>query len=103
MDMTGHRNWTDATAPQTGLTFVFPPNTVVPYRNPTDGVTYDVDWVCGSFVQYGAITARSYHAGGVNTSFVDGSVRFVTNSIPQLTWRALGTRNGGEVVDASAY
>jgi hypothetical protein len=29
---------------------------------------------------------------------MDGSVRFVTNSVPQATWRALGTRNGGEVV-----
>jgi len=29
---------------------------------------------------------------------VDGSVRFIANSIPQMTWRALGTRNGGEAV-----
>jgi hypothetical protein len=28
-------------------------------------------------------------------------VRFITNSIDGTTWRALGTRNGGEVVDAS--
>jgi hypothetical protein len=34
----------------------------------------------------------------VNSLFMDGSVRFVTNAIPQLTWRALGTRNGGEPV-----
>jgi hypothetical protein len=30
-------------------------------------------------------------------------VRFITNSIPQQTWRALGTRNGGELVDPSQY
>jgi hypothetical protein len=29
---------------------------------------------------------------------MDGSVRFVNSSISQATWRALGTRSGGEVV-----
>src|SRR5436189_1511306 len=33
---------------------------------------------------------------GVNVLFMDGSVRFSTNSIPQATWRALGTRAGSE-------
>jgi prepilin-type processing-associated H-X9-DG protein len=98
-----HAGWADGLAFQTGLTFVFPPNSVVPFVNPADGKTYDVDWVGGSTVSYGAITARSYHSGGVNTLLMDGSVRFVTNSILQATWRALGTRNGGEVVDGSAY
>jgi prepilin-type processing-associated H-X9-DG protein len=82
---------------------VFPPNTPVLYTNPADGITYDVDWAGGTVLDYDAITARSYHTGGVNTLFMDGSVRFITNSIPQMTWRALGTRNGGEVVDMSKY
>jgi prepilin-type processing-associated H-X9-DG protein len=99
----GHNSWADALTHQTGITVTFAPNTLVPYRNPSDGLTYDVDWGCGGYVQSGAFTARSYHTGGVNTLFVDGSVRFVTNSIPQMTWRALGTHNGGEVVDATAY
>ena len=47
--------------------------------------------------------ARSYHAGGVNALFMDGSVKFVINSIDRDTWRALGTRNGGEVVDSTKY
>jgi hypothetical protein len=29
----------------------------------------------------------------------DGSTRFVTNSIDVIVWRALGTRNGSEVVN----
>jgi prepilin-type N-terminal cleavage/methylation domain-containing protein/prepilin-type processing-associated H-X9-DG protein len=100
-----HRSWVEAAAIYTGLTFVFPPNTIVPYHNPSDGHTYDVDWHSGGGTtnSYAAITARSYHKGGVNTLFMDGSVRFVTDAIPQATWRALGTRNGGEPVDASAY
>jgi prepilin-type N-terminal cleavage/methylation domain-containing protein/prepilin-type processing-associated H-X9-DG protein len=44
------------------------------------------------------IAASSYHSNGVNVCMADGSVRFVTDSIPYTTWRMMGTRNGGEVV-----
>jgi prepilin-type N-terminal cleavage/methylation domain-containing protein/prepilin-type processing-associated H-X9-DG protein len=42
--------------------------------------------------------ARSYHTGGVNAAMCDGSVRFIRNSINILTWRALSTSQGGEVI-----
>jgi prepilin-type N-terminal cleavage/methylation domain-containing protein len=42
--------------------------------------------------------ARSYHTGGVNAMLGDGSVRFIQNGINLGVYRALGTRNGGEVV-----
>jgi hypothetical protein len=29
---------------------------------------------------------------------MDGSVRFIANSISLITWRGLGTRAGGEVL-----
>ena len=48
----------------------------------------------------GVYGLSSYHPGGVNVALADGSVRFVTNSIQPQTWRALGTRAGGEVVPA---
>lgn len=38
----------------------------------------------------------SRHSGGVNFLFVDGSVRFITDSIDGQTWAKLGTRAGGE-------
>lgn len=44
------------------------------------------------------VSASSRHPGGVNATMVDGSVRFTTSSIDLLTWRALGTRSGGEAV-----
>jgi prepilin-type N-terminal cleavage/methylation domain-containing protein/prepilin-type processing-associated H-X9-DG protein len=50
-----------------------------------------------------AITATSNHPSGVNVAFCDGSVRFVKDSISPQTWWALGTRNIGEVIDASSY
>jgi prepilin-type N-terminal cleavage/methylation domain-containing protein/prepilin-type processing-associated H-X9-DG protein len=42
--------------------------------------------------------ARSRHTGGVNAALCDGSVRFVSNSISVVTWRALGTSQGGETL-----
>ena len=42
--------------------------------------------------------ARSAHTNGVNLAMCDGSVRFVPNSNPLATWRAMGSMAGGEVV-----
>jgi prepilin-type N-terminal cleavage/methylation domain-containing protein/prepilin-type processing-associated H-X9-DG protein len=45
----------------------------------------------------------SYHPGGVNFVFGDGSVHFIKNSISPPIWQALATRGGGEVVSADAF
>jgi prepilin-type N-terminal cleavage/methylation domain-containing protein/prepilin-type processing-associated H-X9-DG protein len=50
----------------------------------------------------GALTATSWHSGGVNAAQLDGSVRFYKNTINNATWWAVGTINGGEVVSADA-
>jgi prepilin-type N-terminal cleavage/methylation domain-containing protein/prepilin-type processing-associated H-X9-DG protein len=56
-------------------------------------------WDCGNGSHNKGLTAaRSYHGGGVNVLLVDGSVRFVRDSITLAAWRAYGTRDGGEVV-----
>jgi prepilin-type N-terminal cleavage/methylation domain-containing protein/prepilin-type processing-associated H-X9-DG protein len=47
--------------------------------------------------------ASSNHPGGVNAMFADGSVKFVKNSIGRMTWWALGTKAGAEVVSADSY
>lgn len=47
----------------------------------------------------GIATARSLHPGGVNSLMADGAVRFVKESIGRKVWRALGTRNGDELVE----
>ena len=44
------------------------------------------------------VAARSYHPGGVNATFVDGSVRFVGETIASEVWTGLGSMDGGEFV-----
>ncbi|MBN1396340.1 MAG: DUF1559 domain-containing protein [Pirellulales bacterium] len=46
-------------------------------------------------------TSRSLHPGGVNVALCDGSSRFVNQSIALGVWQALGTPNGGEIIDGN--
>jgi prepilin-type N-terminal cleavage/methylation domain-containing protein/prepilin-type processing-associated H-X9-DG protein len=46
--------------------------------------------------------ASSYHPGGVNVAFLDGTVRFVKNSVNYNAWLAISTRAGREVVSSDA-
>jgi len=45
-----------------------------------------------------AITAGSNHPGGVNVSLADGSVTFISSSVDNYVWWALGSRDGGETI-----
>ncbi len=45
----------------------------------------------------------SNHPGGVNVLMADGSVRFIKNTINQLTWWSLGTKGNGEIISSDAY
>ena len=102
------RRWSEASATNTVFYALLPPNThtCVSGTNVNDFA--------------GHISASSYHTGGVNAAFADGSVTFVSETIqtrnlefhidgntstfvrefsgpsPYGVWGALGTRNGGE-------
>jgi prepilin-type N-terminal cleavage/methylation domain-containing protein/prepilin-type processing-associated H-X9-DG protein len=43
----------------------------------------------------------SYHKGGVNLAFCDGSVRFVRETVSTTVWSAVGGRKDGEAFSAS--
>jgi prepilin-type N-terminal cleavage/methylation domain-containing protein/prepilin-type processing-associated H-X9-DG protein len=43
--------------------------------------------------------SRSMHIGGVNVCLCDGSVRFIPNSVSQITWVRLLSKSDGEVLD----
>ncbi|MCI0701818.1 MAG: DUF1559 domain-containing protein [Planctomycetia bacterium] len=93
--------WTYATMGGNVFTTQTGPNSATPDRV----------WGCRNFpaegmpcVQGGSpyrdnfAAARSYHLGGVNASFGDGSVRFMKDSIPLIVWQGMGSRGGGEIV-----
>jgi prepilin-type N-terminal cleavage/methylation domain-containing protein/prepilin-type processing-associated H-X9-DG protein len=102
LNSNGHTGWTEGQVYQTGVTFVFPPNTLVPF--PSSGVIYDVDLISqhegtsASSATLAAVTSRSFHSNAVNILLMDGSVRAVRSSITRPVWQALGTCSAGEVV-----
>jgi prepilin-type N-terminal cleavage/methylation domain-containing protein/prepilin-type processing-associated H-X9-DG protein len=98
----GHAEWVDGGVHHTGLTTAWTPNKATPGRgNPDLDINGQREKVGGP--TFAAITARSYHPGGVNVLLGDGSVRFIKSTIAGNTWRALGTVAGGEVVSADSY
>jgi len=53
---------------------------------------------CGFRPAKASMPPSSHHPGGVHMLLADGSTRFVSENIDLKTWRAIGTRNGGEPV-----
>jgi prepilin-type N-terminal cleavage/methylation domain-containing protein/prepilin-type processing-associated H-X9-DG protein len=102
----GHSEWEDGNTSQAGFTTAWPPNKVTPGSFNGVSVT-DTDLIAfreeNGGPTFAAVTARSYHPGGVNALLGDGSVRFVKSTIAGMIWRALGSVSGGEIVSADAY
>jgi prepilin-type N-terminal cleavage/methylation domain-containing protein len=96
---TGHTEWVDGRAHQTGCTTLFGPNTKVPCT--VAGLPYDVDWNnqqegVGTAPTYAAVTSRSFHPNMVQAAMMDGSIHTFSNSVDLGLWQALSTRNRGE-------
>jgi prepilin-type N-terminal cleavage/methylation domain-containing protein/prepilin-type processing-associated H-X9-DG protein len=79
------------TAEGGGYSHVMMPNTKACFFS--NKTTVDIDTLVG---------ASSNHPGGVNVGMLDGSVKFIKNSINPTTWRAIATMNAGEVISADS-
>jgi prepilin-type N-terminal cleavage/methylation domain-containing protein/prepilin-type processing-associated H-X9-DG protein len=89
-DLTGRSAWTGWAYSNhaAGNTTAIPPN-----AKRLDGTPFARgDW-------QNVFGFKSQHSGGVNAGFADGSVRFISESIDIVTWRAVGSATGGEVVN----
>jgi prepilin-type N-terminal cleavage/methylation domain-containing protein/prepilin-type processing-associated H-X9-DG protein len=89
------RGWTQGMFGHTLGTTLLPPNS--PYPN------CNLEPWGGDFDAPSMINLSSYHPGGANAAFADGSVRFIKSSTNmQIIW-ALGSKAGGEVVSSDQY
>jgi prepilin-type N-terminal cleavage/methylation domain-containing protein/prepilin-type processing-associated H-X9-DG protein len=109
-----------------------PPDTMVETYYPLNGTLHGVPYLSGTSEDW-IMTVSSFHPGGANVGFCDGSVRFIKESIQSVSfdpktgnvpaflrnpgtdlysiapgaqlgvWQKLSTRNFGEVVGADAF
>jgi prepilin-type N-terminal cleavage/methylation domain-containing protein/prepilin-type processing-associated H-X9-DG protein len=93
-------------------------NNVWALNSGANGTTVPINWPCplpssigggwgttnwASRFAYTNTGFKSHHPGGCNFGFVDGSVRFIKQSINMYAYCALGSRNGGEVISSDSY
>jgi len=108
----GHTRWANGGVYYSGFTTAMPPNSKVKAISRATGfsnagaiVAQDWDSVDENDggPTYMSLSASSFHPGGVNALLVDGSVRFIKESVNPATWRNLGTIAGGEIISGSDY
>jgi prepilin-type N-terminal cleavage/methylation domain-containing protein/prepilin-type processing-associated H-X9-DG protein len=57
----------------------------------------------GDFDAPGMYNLSSYHPGGANVAYADGSVRFIKSSTSMQVMWSLGSRGGNEVISSDTY
>jgi prepilin-type N-terminal cleavage/methylation domain-containing protein len=98
----GHTEWVDGRAHQTGFTATFTPNSQTLCDQ--GGVSYVVDWnnrqeaMTNTNPAMAAVTSRSHHSGLVNVNMMDGSTHSIPDDVALNVWQGLSTRAGGENV-----
>ncbi len=105
-----HSGETAAYTPNKQTTTLLPAGTTFTFPQTSNSGRLVIDTWSGnendggaSGVTFAAFPARSYHPGGVNTLFADGSVKFIKDSVNGQTWRALHSVAGGEVISSDSF
>jgi prepilin-type N-terminal cleavage/methylation domain-containing protein/prepilin-type processing-associated H-X9-DG protein len=126
-DFNGSGWWADADYDDSTITSFYPPNIPINVVYYTTGSWSNPDG-CDNGNNIPPMTSMSYHPGGVNAAFADGSVHFIKSSInswnwasftrvtnsagiictipltvTQGVWQSLSTISGGEVISADQY
>jgi prepilin-type N-terminal cleavage/methylation domain-containing protein/prepilin-type processing-associated H-X9-DG protein len=108
----GHTRWANGGVYYSGFTTANTPNSNIStvsratgYADAGKNVAMDWDWIDENDggPTYMSLSASSFHPGGVNALFADGSVHFVKNTVSPITWYGLGTIAGGEVISSDSY
>ncbi len=103
--LNAHTQWPEITVHHIGFTTAWPPNKKTPGGPATAYPDVDLNSERERLggPTFAAVTSRSYHPGGVNALFGDGSVHFIKSSVNGFVWRALGSIAGGEVVASDQF
>jgi prepilin-type N-terminal cleavage/methylation domain-containing protein/prepilin-type processing-associated H-X9-DG protein len=125
-DYEGDGWWADGDYGDEMISSYYPPNIPIPPLYYTQGIWVNPDG-CDSGQNIPTMASASYHPGGVNCAFADGSVHFIKSSISswnslgmtrttvngltcslplgtrQGVWQSLSTINGGEVISSDQY
>jgi prepilin-type N-terminal cleavage/methylation domain-containing protein/prepilin-type processing-associated H-X9-DG protein len=125
-DWEGSGWWADADYDDSTITSFYPPNVPINPIYYSAGAWKNPDG-CDNGNNIPPMTSMSYHPGGVNCAFTDGSVHFIKSSIsswnwPTITraalngancviqpgaqqgvWQSLSTIAGGEVLSSDQY
>ena len=89
------RDWSDSEFGHTLGNTLLAPNP--PYYN------CNMESWGGDFHAPGMYSMSSFHPGGANAAFADGSVRFIKSSTALNVMWYLGSKAGGEVVSSDSY
>jgi hypothetical protein len=73
-------------------------STNYPPNGPSCAGPTNVNMNAGNHNNTAVISASSYHPGGCQAALGDGSVRFWSETLDQLTWRRIGDKADGQPV-----